>query len=108
MSIDECEGNVSKEQVMMYPPGIPLIAPGEVWSKDLVEEVKDLQESSESHTKLLSSYHDAFEVIDTAKWRRFGLYEKRLNDYYKIKSRPQSLMVSISRLKGKNIKPLSF
>lgn len=85
VSIDECEGNVSKEQVMMYPPGIPLIAPGEVWSKDLVEEVKDLQESSESHTKLLSSYHDAFEVIDTAKWRRFGLYEKRLNDYYKNK-----------------------
>ncbi len=85
LALDEIEGAISKEQVMMYPPGIPLIAPGEVWSKDLVEEVKDLQNSEESHTKLLSSYKDFFEVIDTDKWRRFGVYEKRLTDYYKNK-----------------------
>ena len=85
VSIDECIGQISKEQVMMYPPGIPLITPGEVWSKELVEEVKNFQNSETSHTKLLSSYHDLYEVIDTGKWRRFSLYEKRLNDYYKNK-----------------------
>lgn len=79
--IDECVGQVSKEQVMMYPPGIPLIAPGEVWSKELVEEVKELLNSEKSHTKLLSSYHDMFEIIDTEKWRMFTFYEKKLNDY---------------------------
>ncbi len=85
LPIDQVEGCVSKEQIMMYPPGIPLITPGEVWSKDLVEEVKDLQDSTDSHTKLLSSYKGLFEVIDTEKWRRFNVYEKRLNDYYKNK-----------------------
>lgn len=79
--LDECEGKISKEQIMMYPPGIPLITPGEVWSKELVEQVKSLQTSEESHTKLLSSYHDLYEVVDVSKWRRFSFYEKKLIDY---------------------------
>jgi hypothetical protein len=42
--VEECDGAISKEQVMMYPPGIPLIVPGEVWTKELVERVKHYQE----------------------------------------------------------------
>jgi arginine decarboxylase len=77
--VEQCDGAISKEQVMMYPPGIPLIVPGEVWSKELVERVKHYQSIG---IKLLSSYHDGYEIVDTAKWTRFALYERRLADYY--------------------------
>ena len=64
---------------MMYPPGIPLIVPGEVWTKEIVERVKHYQDIG---IKLLSGYENRYEVVDTARWNRFPLYEKRLQDYY--------------------------
>lgn len=82
VSLDDCDGEISQEQVMMYPPGIPLIVPGEVWNKELVERVKDIQSNG---LTLLSNHADGFEVIDTDKWRRFYIYERRLNDYYENK-----------------------
>lgn len=78
--VEECDGAVSKEQVMMYPPGIPLIVPGEVWTKELVERVKHYQKSG---VTLLSGYQKGYEIIDTAKWKRYPVYEKRLSDYFK-------------------------
>lgn len=36
VSIEESVGEISKEFVCLYPPGIPFVAPGEVLSKDLV------------------------------------------------------------------------
>lgn len=75
---DELIGKISKEQVMIYPPGIPLISPGEVWSKKLVERIikyKDLG------VKFMSTYPDGFEVIDASKWKRYPVYEKRYLDY---------------------------
>jgi arginine decarboxylase len=77
--VEECDGAISKEQVMMYPPGIPLIVPGEVWTKELVERVKHYQDIG---IKLLSGYENQYEVVDTTHWNRFPLYEKRLQDYY--------------------------
>lgn len=77
--VEECDGAISKEQVMMYPPGIPLIVPGEVWTKELTERVKRYETSG---ITLLSSYHNGYEVVDTEHWSRFFCYEKRLKDYY--------------------------
>ena len=79
LPIDECDGAISKEQVMIYPPGIPLIVPGEVWTTELIERVKHYATTG---ITILSSYHDGFEVVDTAKWKRFPIYEKKLKDYY--------------------------
>ncbi len=85
LPVRDCVGYISKEQVMMYPPGIPLIAPGEVWSKELVDRVIYFQKKQEKGAKLLSSYSDGFQVIDNAKWKRFPAYEKKLLDYWKSK-----------------------
>lgn len=85
LPVEECVGYISKEQVMMYPPGIPLIAPGEVWSKELVDRVLYFQKQEEKGAKLLCSYPNGFQVIDNAKWKRYSLYEKRLEDYWKSK-----------------------
>lgn len=80
--LEDCDGKISKEQVMMYPPGIPLIVPGEVWNKELIGRVKEIEKKG---LTLLSNHQDGFEVIDVTKWRRFSIYEKKLNDYYKNK-----------------------
>lgn len=91
LPIDECVGYISKEQVMMYPPGIPLIAPGEVWSKELVDRVVFFKKRQEKGMKLLSSYPNGFQVIDNEKWKRFPTYEKRLRDYWTSKKTLPSL-----------------
>ncbi len=77
--IDECDGMISKEQVMIYPPGIPLICPGEVWTKELIRRVKRYESTG---ITILRSYPKGYNVIDNEKWRYFSKYEKRLEDYY--------------------------
>ncbi|MDY6093916.1 MAG: aminotransferase class I/II-fold pyridoxal phosphate-dependent enzyme, partial [Candidatus Enteromonas sp.] len=76
--IDQLDGEVSREQVMMYPPGIPLVVPGEVWTKPVIREVKRIQSSG---GKLICSHEEGFEVIDRALWKRYHVYEKKLTDY---------------------------
>ena len=77
--LEELDGQISKEQVMMYPPGIPLICPGEVWTSELVSRLKHYTQTA---VTILSSYPDGYEVIDKEKWRYFNKYEKKLEDYY--------------------------
>ena len=76
--LDKCRGKISREMVMIYPPGIPLICPGEIWTGSLVRKVGQYMNSG---ARLLSSYENGFDVIDTDKWTRFPLYRKHLNDY---------------------------
>ena len=85
LPLEELDGTISKEQVMMYPPGIPLIVPGEVWNKDLIKRVQFFEKHKKEGIRLLSSYKDGFEVIATEKWRRFSVYEKKLSDYNRTK-----------------------
>ncbi len=76
--IRECEGAISKEQVMMYPPGIPLIVPGEVWTKELISKVEYYESIG---IVLNSSYHSGYEVVDIAKWSRYPASERKLKAY---------------------------
>ncbi len=41
--LKEAAGNVSGESIMVYPPGIPLITPGEMITEDIVKHVKLLK-----------------------------------------------------------------
>jgi len=38
-SLKEAEGKISKEMIMIYPPGIPLIIPGEVFTKEVINQL---------------------------------------------------------------------
>ena len=38
--LDACEGMVSGEFIYIYPPGIPIVAPGEVLKPELVEMIR--------------------------------------------------------------------
>lgn len=42
--LEECEGRICSEFVYQYPPGIPIMVPGEVWAKDQIDYIKKLYE----------------------------------------------------------------
>jgi arginine/lysine/ornithine decarboxylase len=44
LPVAEAVGRVSGESVMSYPPGIPIVAPGEVITKDIVEYIRYAKE----------------------------------------------------------------
>lgn len=78
VSLDELEGQISKETVMIYPPGIPLVSPGEIWNKRLVERIRKYIELGVS---IHSTFSDGFNVIDVDRWRRFIVYKHKYIDY---------------------------
>lgn len=40
-SIDTCEGEIAKEAIIPYPPGIPVVCPGEIISKESINIIND-------------------------------------------------------------------
>ena len=40
----DCEGCICSEFVYQYPPGVPIMVPGEVWSRSMIEHVEKLYE----------------------------------------------------------------
>jgi arginine decarboxylase len=43
--IDESIGRISGESIMAYPPGIPVVSPGELVTEEMIKMLKDLQNS---------------------------------------------------------------
>ena len=39
--IEDCEGRIAKEAIIPYPPGIPLVCPGEIISRNSIDIIKD-------------------------------------------------------------------
>jgi arginine/lysine/ornithine decarboxylase len=37
----ECEGRVSTEFIYLYPPGIPIVAPGEIVTREIISRVEE-------------------------------------------------------------------
>lgn len=46
IKIDDCENRICGESIMAYPPGIPIISPGEVISLEIIEYLKLLKENN--------------------------------------------------------------
>ena len=42
INFKEAEGKISKEYIWIYPPGIPIIVPGEVISKNIIEKLETI------------------------------------------------------------------
>ncbi|MBN2876219.1 MAG: aminotransferase class I/II-fold pyridoxal phosphate-dependent enzyme, partial [Bacilli bacterium] len=40
ITLDEAVGEIAAEQVMIYPPGIPILIPGEIISESVINEIK--------------------------------------------------------------------
>lgn len=79
VSLGSAVNQISKESIMIYPPGIPLIVPGEVFTKDLVNRISEYKKLG---VTILSDYGASkVNIIDTDKWTRFGSYRHKLEDY---------------------------
>lgn len=46
VSLEEAEGKISAEAVMAYPPGIPLVCPGEVITSEIIEYISFLKQEN--------------------------------------------------------------
>ncbi len=46
LHLSECEGKISCEFVICYPPGIPILAPGEKITKEIIEYIRYAKEKS--------------------------------------------------------------
>ena len=77
--LDDAVNQISKESIMIYPPGIPLIVPGEVFTKELVERIKEYKKLG---VTILSDYGaDNVNIIDVERWSRYHQYKTKLLDY---------------------------
>lgn len=77
--LKDAVNQISKESIMIYPPGIPLIVPGEVLTKDLVKRIEAYKKNG---VTILSDYGaDVVNVIDTDKWKMYRSYESKLSNY---------------------------
>lgn len=61
---DECSEHISREYVYAYPPGVPLIVPGEKISEEMLDYISMLQEGG---TKVYSSLGNWPEKINVVK-----------------------------------------
>lgn len=65
VSYEDAVGEVSAESIMIYPPGIPLVIPGEIISEEIVKMLKQFYTKG---TKVLSdSYQGLVRVVDRNK-----------------------------------------
>jgi len=81
--IEDSLHEISKESVMIYPPGIPLIAAGEIITKEIIEA---LIRYRKSEVTILSDYDDGtINVIDLDNWRKYNKYRKKIADYIENK-----------------------
>ena len=78
----EALNHVCKESIVIYPPGIPLIHAGEVFSKDTIFQIED---GLTKQCTIISNHHNCelVEIVDEDKWKNFTYYKKRLDDYVK-------------------------
>lgn len=79
IDVKDAAFEISKEQIMIYPPGIPLIVPGEVFTPELIAKLENYRKTG---VTILSDYGDGtVNVIDQDKWKHYMFFKKKLVDY---------------------------
>ncbi len=62
VKLDDAIGLISKESIMIYPPGIPLIIPGEVFDQNIIDRIKQYKKTNAT---VLMDYDDlTVSVVD--------------------------------------------
>jgi len=64
VAIDELEGRITTSLITPYPPGIPLLIPGEVFNKKIVDYLKFSREFSKLCPGFETDIHGLVEIED--------------------------------------------
>lgn len=67
LPFEQCAGQISKEFVYLYPPGIPIIAPGEMVSEVIVEKILRYREMGLSVQGMADKSGDKLKVVDDSR-----------------------------------------
>ena len=65
VALEEAENEVAAESIMVYPPGIPIVIPGEVITEEIIEDLKLYR--SRGSTILSDSDNFLIKVVDLEK-----------------------------------------
>lgn len=65
--LEQAAGEISAEMIMVYPPGIPVICPGEKITKDIIDYVKILKEEECHLQGTVDPYVDYIRVLGSEK-----------------------------------------
>lgn len=63
VSIDQAVGRVAATAISLFPPGIPLVVPGERLDADLIDFIRQMKNTGFTITGLAGSYNDGIEVL---------------------------------------------
>ncbi len=74
MKLKEALNEIAAESVMIYPPGIPLVIPGEVVTKEIVQQINYFLK--EDLTVLSDSKDGYIRIIDKEEWEKFDDYKE--------------------------------
>jgi arginine decarboxylase len=67
--LQDAAGEISAESVMIYPPGIPLVIPGEIISTDVLEDIEFyIKNGSVIHSDLDNGY---IKIVDRLNWVKY-------------------------------------
>jgi arginine decarboxylase len=72
--LDEAVDEVAAESVMIYPPGIPIVIPGEIITQDMID---DFAFYKEQGSTILSDTESGFiKVVDKEQWIKWEHYNE--------------------------------
>jgi lysine decarboxylase len=66
LPIESCEGRISGDYIMCYPPGIPILAPGELITREIIDHIKYSTEKGCAVTALGNTKPEILSVVSTS------------------------------------------
>ncbi|XMB72190.1 aminotransferase class I/II-fold pyridoxal phosphate-dependent enzyme [Mycoplasmatota bacterium WC30] len=69
VKLDDAINEIAAEQVMIYPPGIPILIPGEVITQEVIDDIKFyMKKGSALQSDLDSNY---IRIVDKENWQKW-------------------------------------
>jgi len=65
LALKDAEGEISGESIMVYPPGIPIVTPGEIITKEIIDYIEFLKAEEGILTGTADPYVDKIKVLMT-------------------------------------------
>jgi lysine decarboxylase len=76
VKLEDSANQISAEMIMIYPPGIPMVIPGEIISEEVLEDLQFyMKNGSVIHSEMDNGY---VKVVDKENWKKWEGEESEL------------------------------